>query len=403
MIKNYVAPLTLVAVLPIVLYLVLKITTTISQKVLPNLISFIFVITLAAVGYYSIALSSKKFIGPTNVDGTTPTYADNGLSFWFVTSILVSFISFISPKFTNLFTENFIPFILTCNILGLLFVIYLYNKDKNDYFDKEEDDKKGHSALFKFYRGLKFHPTIFGVDIKQWTNCRFGMIAWQLIILIFAFYMYHNAGFNWAMFVSVLLQTIYIGKFFHWETGYFNTLDITLDRAGYYICWGCLVFLPALYTYTVYYLVNRSPNISIKTSIIIFLLGAYFTYKNYEVDRQKEIFKKNKEHSIINGKPAKWLDVKYNKDGKEVDSKLLLSGHWGYSRHTNYTYEILTSATWSAVGYQYGPIPFLYLGYITFLLVHRIYRDEKKCKAKYGKYWKEYCKLVPYRLVKGVY
>ena len=58
---------------------------------------------------------------------------------------------------------------------------------------------------------------------------------------------------------------------------------------------------------------------------------------------------------------------------------------------------------WSAVGYQYGPVPFMYLLYIIILLVHRIYRDEAKCSKKYGKYWKEYCKRVPYRLVKGVY
>ena len=402
MIKNYVAPLTLVAVLPIVLYLVLKITTTISQKVLPNLISFIFVITLAAVGYYSIALSSKKFIGPTNVDGTTPTYADNGLSFWFVTSILVSFISFISPKFTNLFTENFIPFILTCNILGLLFVIYLYNKDKNDYFDKEEDDKKGHSALFKFYRGLKFHPTIFGVDIKQWTNCRFGMIAWQLIILIFAFYMYHNAGFNWAMFVSVLLQTIYIGKFFHWETGYFNTLDITLDRAGYYICWGCLVFVPAFYTLTTYFLANHPPNISPLLALFVLAMGMLFIYLNYEVDRQKEAFKADNDIKIW-GKKAEFLPVKYMKDGKERDSKLLLGGFWGMSRHMNYVFEILLTLCWCIVGITMGVIPMLYFIFIVILLTHRIFRDEDKCKAKYGEYWNQYCEKVPYRLIPKIF
>ena len=115
------------------------------------------------------------------------------------------------------------------------------------------------------------------------------------------YYFFEKLGFNSAIFTTVILQSIYIGKFFYWETGYFNTLDITLDRAGYYICWGCLVFLPALYTYTTYFLINRSPNVSWKVSLLIFLLGVYFTYKNYEVDRQKEIFKRDKENSIING------------------------------------------------------------------------------------------------------
>ncbi len=35
-------------------------------------------------------------------------------------------------------------------------------------------------------------------------------------------------------------------KFFYWETGYFNTIDITMDRAGYYLCWGCLVWVQVI-------------------------------------------------------------------------------------------------------------------------------------------------------------
>lgn len=41
--------------------------------------------------------------------------------------------------------------------------------------------------------------------------------------------------------VSVILQLTYITKFFHWEMGYMNSMDIQHDRAGFYLCWGCLV------------------------------------------------------------------------------------------------------------------------------------------------------------------
>ena len=36
------------------------------------------------------------------------------------------------------------------------------------------------------------------------------------------------------MLVSVLVQTVYIAKFFWWETGYFCSMDIQHDRAGTY-------------------------------------------------------------------------------------------------------------------------------------------------------------------------
>ena len=69
---------------------------------------------------------------------------------------------------------------------------------------------------------------------------------------------------------------------------------------------------------------------------------------------------------------------------KNKDSKILLSGHWGYARHTNYTYEILLSLCWSLFGYDTGILVFSYVFYIITLLVHRIKRDQNKCLDKYG-------------------
>ena len=60
-------------------------------------------------------------------------------------------------------------------------------------------------------------------------------------------YLQHQrSGLSNAMFVCVTLQLLYITKFFCWERGYFQTMDMAHDRAGFYICWGCLVWLPAV-------------------------------------------------------------------------------------------------------------------------------------------------------------
>ena len=50
-------------------------------------------------------------------------------------------------------------------------------------------------------------------------------------------------------------------------------------------------------------------------------------------------------------------------------------------------------------------VPFIYffLVYFAVLLVHRERRDEEKCRRKYGKDWEEYCKLVKWRIIPGVY
>ena len=48
-------------------------------------------------------------------------------------------------------------------------------------------------------------------------------------------------------------------------------------------------------------------------------------------------------------------------------------------------------------------VPWTYMIFITSLLVHRTHRDQKRCAQKYGKYWDEYTKRVPYSLIPGVY
>ena len=69
------------------------------------------------------------------------------------------------------------------------------------------------------------------------------MMAWAMLVLVFCKVDVDQNGFNIGPVVHALLINIYLAKFFYWETGYFNTLDITMDRAGYYLCWGCLCWV----------------------------------------------------------------------------------------------------------------------------------------------------------------
>lgn len=135
--------------------------------------------------------------------------------------------------------------------------------------------------MYEFYRGMEIHPRLFKVDVKQLTNCRIGMMLWQILILTFLLASWGRTGnLNIGHLTNVLLQSIYIAKFFWWETGYFNTLDITLDRAGYYICWGCLVWVPGFYTYSSYYLVAYQSQLTPTAATTVFILGKLWLISN---------------------------------------------------------------------------------------------------------------------------
>ncbi|CAG7668699.1 unnamed protein product [Allacma fusca] len=256
----------------------------------------------------------------------------------------------------------------------------------------------------EFYRGMELHPRLLGVDVKQLTNCRMGMIMWQLLILIYFGASYQLKGFDPGHLVNVTLQTLYIYKFYRWETGYFNTLDITLDRAGYYLCWGCLVWVPSLYTFHSYFFVYHQPQSSIASALVIFSLGIAMIYFNYDVDRQKELFSTGRPIKMW-GKKAEGLKVTYTTStGDKKTRQLLVSGWWGLARKINYSFELGAALAWSIpAGFNYGIWPFIYFLFLLVLLIHRIFRDEEKCKNKYGNGWVQYCKKVPYRLIPHVF
>ena len=66
------------------------------------------------------------------------------------------------------------------------------------------------------HAGTELHPSLGkSLYIKQWTNCRMGMMGWGVLVLCYAVKQYEVYGqlYN-GMAVSVLLMHLYIFKFF---------------------------------------------------------------------------------------------------------------------------------------------------------------------------------------------
>jgi len=40
--------------------------------------------------------------------------------------------------------------------------------------------KSDNPILYDFYRGCQLHPRLFNCDLKQLTNCRIGLMLWQV-------------------------------------------------------------------------------------------------------------------------------------------------------------------------------------------------------------------------------
>jgi len=256
-----------------------------------------------------------------------------------------------------------------------------------------------------YYWGTELYPRIFGWDVKTFTNCRFGMMGWAIMCIDYAgWQLTHNGTIADSMVVSVAIQLVYIFKFFYWETGYWSSLDIMHDRAGWYICWGCMVWLPAVYPSPAFYLVNHPIHLGTPLAAAILALGILMVWINYDSDRQRQQFRQDKGEKPIWGKAPVIIRAKYKtSNGEEKESLLLASGYWAMARHFHYIPEILASFFWCAPALNNNYAPYFYcFPYLFLLLLDRAFRDDARCRDKYGEAWKDYCKRVPYRLVPGL-
>ncbi|KAF6138401.1 hypothetical protein GIB67_032905 [Kingdonia uniflora] len=387
-------------------------------------------------------LPGKRFEGPISPEGNRPVYKANGLQAYAVT--LVTYLGlWWFGIFNPAIVYDHLGEIFSALIFGsFAFCIFLYIK--GHLAPSSTDSGSSGNLIIDFYWGMELYPRIgTNFDIKVFTNCRFGMMSWAVLAVTYCIKQYEENGrVADSMLVNTALMLVYVSKFFWWESGYWNTMDIAHDRgdetlfscsfilhtigqflisnseesrilrhsglcvliAGFYICWGCLVWIPSVYTSPGMYLVNHPVNLGTQLALFIFAAGILCIYINYDCDRQRQEFRRTNGKCLVWGRaPSKIVASYQTTNGDTKTSLLLTSGWWGLSRHFHYVPEILSSFFWTVPALFNHCLPYFYVVYLTILLLDRAKRDDDRCRSKYGKYWKLYCDKVRYRVVPGIY
>ncbi|MBA2711475.1 MAG: 7-dehydrocholesterol reductase [Tatlockia sp.] len=344
-------------------------------------------------------LPGKTFYGPITPKGNRPVYKANGILAFCTTLLCFCLSSFYFHWFSaSIIYDNFGSLLGALNLFSLLFCLILYFKGR--FWPSSTDSGASGNFLFDYYWGTELYPRFLGWQLKQFITCRVGMMSWGLILLSYAAKQHELVGLSNSMLVSIALQLLYITKFYIWETGYLSSLDIMHDRAGYYICWGCLVWVPCVYTSPSMYLVLHPIDLNPWFATFIFVSGAFCIAINYLADRQRQKVRATEGHCKIWGKkPVTTLAEYQTEDGEIKHNLLLASGWWGITRHFHYLPEILAAFFWSLPALFSHFMPYFYVSFLTILLLDRAYRDEKRCALKYGLYWQKYCQRVPYKIL----
>ena len=348
-------------------------------------------------------LPGREWSGPITPRGNIPVYKANGPLAFAITLALYLVGSLVLGLFpASIIYDHFGELLGALNIFSLVFCLFLYAKGRL----APSSSDHGHSGkfIFDYFWGTELHPRVLGWDVKMFTNCRFALMGWPLILVSFVAAQHAKYGYiSDSILVAAGIQLLYLAKFFWWETGYLRSLDIMHDRAGFYICWGCLVWLPSVYTASTLYLVDHPNALGTPIALLIFIAGAVCVIINYLADAQRQRVRETAGQTTVWGKPPVLLIGRYTTSrGEQKQNLLLASGWWGLARHFHYVPEWLAAFFWTLPVLFENVLPYFYVIFLTVLLVDRAFRDDKRCAAKYGSDWEAYRRAVPYRIIPGL-
>ncbi|KAJ3360719.1 hypothetical protein GGF32_008115 [Allomyces javanicus] len=377
--------------------------------VLPAFDAYAIKLTAAWILFQAVLyqfLPSPIGYGQMTPGGNLLPYKVNGLLAWIVTHVLYIGLSTAFPLFRgSIIADHWGGILIAANLYGYALALFSYIK-AHLFPSHPEDRKFSGSVIYDFYMGIEFNPRIGKwFDFKLFHNGRPGIVAWTLISYSFAVQQYYKFGYVTNSMVLVnILHALYVLDFFYNEDWYLRTIDICHDHFGFYLAWGDSVWLPFMYTLQGAYLAQNPVDLPpyIFAAILALGLSGYAIFRG--VNHQKDLVRRTDGKCIIWGKPPTMIRPKYTtSDGKEHTSILLTSGYWGLARHCNYFGDLLISASMCLSCGVEHLTPYFYLAFMTILLVGRIYRDDARCRGKYGKYWEQYCEVVKYKLIPFVW
>lgn len=162
----------------------------------------------------------KAFVATVTPTGHRPVYKANGMASFLITLCVLMALDYTDTFRMSLVYDNFGTILSSMNVLAWIVCALLVVK--GTIAPSGRDSGCTGSYITNFYWGMELYPRVLGWDVKQFTNCRAGMMFWAVAIVSFCYKnMELNGGhLQYGLAVSVALQLIYIAKFFHWEMGY---------------------------------------------------------------------------------------------------------------------------------------------------------------------------------------
>ncbi len=374
----------------------------------PANLSFAAAIWLAFVGgifVLRIVLPGTVHLGQKLKDGSRRSYKLNGLRILFVLAASLALAHYMHWFSLGTVNRLFWPLFAVANVFAFLHNAQLYlsgigkrPRDPQVVAPSPEGTATVAGAapspltlVKNFCMGVELNPELMGVDLKMFAYLPSLMGLWALNVS-FGVAQWETLGYlSTRMWLYQTFFTIYIINYFEFEYGMLHTWDVIAEDFGYMLVWGDYVLVPFFYSICGWYLIGYLEPQPLSATVLLpalFTVG-FIVFRG--TNQQKHDYKEHPEKKI------------WGKTPETVGGRLLVSGFWGIGRKLNYTGELMIYFSWTlTTGFQ-SIVPYLLPLWLVCLFSHRAWRDDQRCRAKYGPLWTEYCSRARFRMIPFLY
>jgi len=318
--------------------------------------------------------------GPVRAGGTEPGGRASGLVVLGLSLAAAASVQIVGPGLAPL-ARHFWSLVIAANLLALPATLALFCAG----------GVRRPLRWAEFFLGRARSPSLFGIDLKMFSY-RPSLIGLAVMNLSFAaLQRQETGGLSLAMAAYQLFTLLYVANYFHFERGMRFTWDIIEERFGWGLVWGDYVLVPFFYCLPALYVFlrpNPLPVAALPPLIASYCFG-FWLFRG--ANGQKHRFKETPGAPIWGRAP------------RVLGGRLLVSGFWGIGRKLNYTGELMMYLSWTLLSGFQSWVPYLLPAWLLGLLAQRAARDDRRCHAKYGALWDEYCRHARFRMFPFLY
>ncbi|MBW0495255.1 hypothetical protein O181_034970 [Austropuccinia psidii MF-1] len=268
------------------------------------------------------------------------------------------------------------------------------------------------NPIYDFFMGASLNPRIGHIDVKLFAEVRIPWILLFIIAVSGSVKQFEKLGYVTPNSAFMILATgLYVNACAKGEECIPLTWDMAYEKWGWMLCFWNFSGVAFTYCHSVIYITTQPPSrYAFPTWGVIALYVTYLiAYYFFDTSGSQKARFKIQQNTGLLYRPYAFPQLPYGtlENPKTIDledgKKLLVDGWWAWCRKPSYTADFVQTICWAACSGSGSFVPYFYPTFFLIMILHRNGRDFKRCSQKYGKGWEEYCRLVPYKYIPGIY